>query len=253
MRQNFLLILVLIFFTLPRLSGQTSFVDKKTGIEINFTVRNDMFPDHWYSGKIKGKAASLSANEYERVTNILNRALAKYPVHILKENLRRIYALNTLNFYGLPYGGTFSVSKKTVYITDDTALYEKDQFIESFFHHELSSILLRKYRCSIGKKAWKANNPDDFHYGKGGIEAIREGNSSMEYDSTLNDKGFLNRYSQSSPEEDMNVFAQNIFNGGKTFWEIVDHYDKIRAKTLLIISFYHKIDQVFTEESFRKM
>ena len=178
--------------------------------------------------------------------------MAKYPAHVLKENLHTIYAFNSLNFYGLPYGGTFSVSKKTVYITDDTSLNVKDQCIESFFHHEFSSILLRKHPCFISKRTWKSNNQLDFHYGKGGLEAIREGNSSMEYDSILNEKGFLNKYSQSSLEEDMNVFAQNIFAGGPGFWKIVDHYDKIKAKALLIISFYHKIDPVFTEKYFRQ-
>ncbi len=233
--------------------GQTSFVDEKTGIAINFDVSDNMFPKYWYPGKINAKAVSLSIKEYKRVTELFRKALAKYPDHVLHEYLKRIYALNSLNFYGIPYGGTYSMSKKTVYITDDSVLKENDLFIESLFHHEFSSILFRKHPCYLNKKAWNFSNPRDFHYGKGGTEAIRSGNSSMVYDSILNEKGFLNKYSQSSFEDDMNVFSQNLFNGGKAFWTIVDHYDKVKSKTLLIIGFYHKIDPVFTEDYFRKL
>jgi len=253
MGQNFLFILFVVSFTVNSLSGQTSFVDENTGIAINFAVSDNMFPNYWYSVKINAKAVSLSVTEYKRVTVLLRKTFAKYPVHVLKENLKRIYALNSLNFYGVPYGGTYSISKKTVYITDDSALMENDLFIEAFFHHEFSSILLRKHPCYISKKEWKSANPKDFHYGKGGREAIMSGNSSMVFDSTLNEKGFLNKYSQSSLEEDMNVFSQNLFSGGEAFWTIVDRYDKIKAKTVLIIGFYHKIDPVFTEEYFRKL
>lgn len=240
-------------FILNHLFGQASFVDEKTGIAINFEVGANMFAKYWYSGKINAKAVSLSIKEYKRTADLLQKALAKYPVHVLKEYLKRIYALNSLNFYGVPFGGTYSMSKKTVYITDDSVLKENDLFIESFFHHEFSSILFRKHPCYLNKKAWQFSNPRDFHYGKGGVEAIRSGNSSMGFDSILNEKGFLNKYSQSSLEEDMNVFSQNLFSGGKAFWTIVDRYDKIKAKAALIIGFYHKIDPAFTEEYFRKL
>jgi len=240
-------------FILNHIFGQASFVDDKTGIAINFAVSDNMFPKYWYSGKINAKAVSLSIKEYKRVTVLLRKALAKYPDHVLQENLKRIYAINSLNFYGVPFGGTYSISRKTVYITDDSVLRENDLFIESFFHHEFSSILLRKHPCYLKKKAWKFSNQHDFHYGKGGVEAIRNGNASMVFDSVLNQKGFLNKYSQSSLEEDMNVFSQNLFSGGEAFWTIVDRYNKIKAKTMLIIGFYHKIDPVFTEEYFRHL
>lgn len=247
------LIVPFFFIAIHHLYSQRSYVDEKTGIEIEFDVSPKMFPKHWYTKEINARAVSLSIREYERVTKILNRAMSKYPEHVLKENLTKIYAFNNLNFYGLSYGGTFSVSGKAVYITDDTVINEKDPFIESFFHHEFSSILLRKHPCYVSKKAWKSNNPHAFHYGKGGREAIRSGNSSMVFDSVLNQEGFLNKYSQSSLEEDMNVFSQNLFSGGEAFWTIVDRYDKIKAKTMLIIGFFHKIDPVFTEEFFRKL
>lgn len=253
MGRNSFLILLVFILPLDHLFGQSCFVDEKSGIEIYFVVCENMFPDHWYSEKINAKTVSLSLTEYKRVKDLLKKALAKYPEHILKENLKKVYALNSLNFYGLPYGGTYSMSKKALYITDDTILYEKDSFIESFFHHEFSSILFRKHPCYLKTKEWKSSNPRDFHYGKGGMEAIRNGNASMEFDSILNEKGFLNKYSQASLEDDINVFSQNLFNGGKEFWIIVDRYEKVKAKTRLIIGFYHKIDPFFTEDYFRKL
>jgi hypothetical protein len=253
MRQTFFLILLLFFYTLDHLSGQSDFIDERTGTEIHFTVSENIFPDYWNSWKINARAVELSPTEYSRVQKIITRALVKYPVHVVKENLKRIYVFNNLNFYSLPYGGTSSVSKKAVYIAEDTALHEQDLYIETIFHHEFSSLLFKKFPYYLNEKEWNAINPPGFHYGKGGLEAIRSGNSSMSYDSILVERGFLNKYSQSSLEEDMNVIAQSLFCGGDNFREIMAKNEKIKAKVLLIIDFYQKLDPVFTEEYFRNL
>ncbi|NQV03540.1 MAG: hypothetical protein HQ542_12900, partial [Bacteroidia bacterium] len=74
-----------------------------------------------------------------------------------------------------------------------------------------------------------------------------------DYDYDLLPLGFMNKYSQSAFEEEINVFAQNLFSGGEQFWFIVDTFAKIREKAKLIIDFYYQIDPQFTEEYFRAL
>jgi len=212
-----------------------------------------MFPHHWKSDKIHAEAIPLALTENKRAQGIVIRALAKYPREMLNNNLRTVYVLNSISFYGVPYGGTSSTKKKAVYLTDDPQFGKDDEFLESLFHHEFAHLLYHQYSQYLSKKKWKASNPVGFRYGNGGVEAIRTGDSSMEYDSLLNAKGFLNSYCQSSLDEDFHVFSQNLFNGGKKFWNVVDHYEKIREKMHMAVNFYNEINPLFTEEYFRKL
>ena len=226
------------------------YIDERTSTEIVFAVKENMFPRHWYSKKINAEVEPLVREERQRVINILARAFLKYPEELLKVNLDRVYILKKMNFYGVPYGGTNS--KNTIYLADDeTNSGFTDSYIEGVFHHELSSILLRSHPGIFNMSAWQAINSPSFVYGNGGVEAILNGESSMRFDPELFERGFLTRYSQASPEEDINVFAQNLFTGGISFWNIVDENIRIRKKANMLIRFYQSIDPTLTEEYFR--
>jgi hypothetical protein len=220
-------------------------------ISIRFIATDSTFPPRWYNKKINAQAESLARSEIENVNAALRVTMSKYPEQVLCTYLNSIFVLKSMKFYDVPYGGTSS--GKTVYITDDeenlTCSYD---LLENYFHHEFSSILLHEHSCKFEKRKWKRINPEGFRYGKGGLQAIMTGNAEMSFDPELNERGFLTRYSEASLEEDFNVYCQNIFNGGQSFWKLVDQFPKIKAKTALIIRFYQHIDPVFTESYFRK-
>ncbi len=222
------------------------------GIDILFDAEPRMFPANWYCKRINADAVSLPRENRTEAMDILNKAIAKYPEDVLFVYLRKVYVLKSLSFFGVPYGGTNT--KDVVYITYDNSNPERTfEYVEGVFHHEFSSVLLRKFNKQFDKKLWSGTNSPDFEYGKGGVEAIKKGEASLDYDYSLLSLGFLNKYSQSAFEEDVNVFAQNLFCGGEQFWFIVDTFDKIREKATLIIDFYHLIDPQFTEEYFRAL
>lgn len=222
------------------------------GIDILFDKEPRMFPAGWYCKRIRAEAVSLPKENRTEAMNILNHAIAKYPEDVLFVNLRRVYVMKSLAFFGVPYGGTNT--KDVIYLTYDNSSPERTaEFVEGVFHHEFSSVLLRKFSKFLDKKAWGSLNPPAFFYGKGGVEAIKRGEASLDFDYSLLETGFLNKYSQSDFEEDVNVFAQNLFCGGEQFWFIVDTFGKIREKATLTISFYHQIDPQFTEEYFRTL
>lgn len=232
------------------LFAQVGYFDQRSGVEVLFPSDTRIFPKQWSGKKVNPEIRPVMPEERTRMEELISHALSKYPPAMLSANLHKVCVLGYMKFYGLPYGGTNY--NLTIYLSDDHVNpFFTDDYIEKVFHHEFSSILIRRYPGSFDKQKWLLLNPAGFKYGKGGANAIMEGVASMDLDPDLIEKGFLSEYSTASVEEDINVFAQNLFTGGREFWRLVDLNTKITEKTRLLISFYHSINPVFTESYFR--
>jgi hypothetical protein len=221
-----------------------------SGVNVSFSTRAGMFPRKWYRKKIHAQAESLPDADIPRVTGILTQALAKYPDHLAAEYVDHVYVLRSIRFYGLPYGGTYA--RRTIYLSfESDNSTNTNPFLEERFHHELSSLLWRENRRKLDLRQWNSFNARGFEYGEGGTEALSDGLASMENDPGYYNIGFLNRYAMSDIEQDINVMAQNLFDGGKGFWEAFDSNARIRGKAMLLIGFYHSLDPAFSESYFR--
>jgi hypothetical protein len=222
------------------------------GVSIRTTTEPGMFPRKWYGKKIDARAESLDSACADLVEKTIRSGLSKYPAPLLTSYLERVYVARSLRFYGFPYGGTYS--KKRIYLTYDSSNPNYTaRSLEFSLHHELSSILWKENMSRLKPKEWMALNPDGFMYGEGGTNAIRSGVASMDYEPGLFMIGFLNDYSVAGLEQDINVFAQNLFAGGDAFWKIADEHSPILAKARLLIRFYHTLDPKFTEDYFRQI
>ncbi len=221
--------------------------------DILFTADENTFPDEWYKSPINAKAESLPEGEMERSKNIVIAALHKYPIEILNYNLKNVYVLKSMNFFGADYGGTNSID--AVYLTNNgVATSYTNAYIEESFHHEFSSILLRNYGYLFNEKQWRDINPEGFEYfdeSTGGSGAIKEGKASKDFSSELHESGFLYEYAQSTMENDFNSFAENIFMGNEVLFTVSEQYEKIEMKLNLIVSFYNTIHPQFTIEYFK--
>lgn len=219
--------------------------------EAGFYADKNIFPCRWRTKKRNIRITAIKDAEVERTTRALSRALDKYPAELLEKNLKKVYALATMSFYGLEYGGTYHKGK--VYITNNGVENGyTDTFIEGTFHHEFSSILLKRYKRFFDKKAWIASNPDDFEYGDGGLAALHTSNTSLQLDSALCNAGFLNQYSMASVEEDFNCFAESLFVSDEGFWDAWKANEAVKKKTDIIIRFYQHLSPIFTLEHFQQ-
>lgn len=246
--------LILLFITSFSylLVAQDTLIDKRTGISIIFSAKGKIFPEGWYSEKINGKGKSLDTIEYERSIKVIEKSLLKYPTKVIQQNLTSIYILNYLEFFGQPFGGTTSSNR--VYLSNKGRNKGyTDHYIEQLFHAEFSSILLRNHKANFDEDKWKRLNPTNFKYGSGGVNALKKGKSSEQFDDQLNKMGFINEYATSSLENDFNSFAKNIFLPKKGFDEVFETYENINKKRTLIIDFYHKIDSNFNDQFFNKL
>lgn len=250
--KNILTLLVAGILLLGSSYPRDMYIDERTSTEVFFLANDRVFPAHWYGARIHAEVETLSRSERNRMISLLQRAFAKYPDQVLRDNLHRVYLFKTMRFYGIHYSGTNAAN--TIYMSNDEVnpLYS-DGFIEQVFHHEFSSILKRTYSNRLKTKYWEEINPIWFDYGNGGVDAIRNGEASMELNPDLFTSGFLSEYSQASLEEDINVFAQNLFAGSPNFWRIVDNHERIRKKANLLIAFYHSINPEFNEAYFREL
>jgi hypothetical protein len=210
----------------------------------------DMFPPEWLETPVNIHAEDLPTSERARALDLMRAAMRRYPAAVLTANLARVYVVGSLHYTGVDAAGTSSLD--TVYVADGgAAAGYTDEFIQVIFHHEFSTILLRNYPQYFDETAWKAANPPKFSYGTGGVDAIKNGESSEAQGKEFYKEGFVNRYARSSLEEDFNEIAQNLFLAGSGFWDAVDTYPALHKKVDLAVKFYHSLDERFTEEGFR--
>lgn len=224
------------------------------GVLVSFRYSLSIFPSSWQTAPVSAAGTAIDASEIKRSKLVIARALNKYPVATLEANLKKIYFLKSMEFFGVGYGGTNSTAE--LYLTNDAAKNGyTDTYIEQSFHHEFSSILFRNYTSRLDTVAWKKANIAGFDYNdpEAGVGAIRNNESSQELDSVLCRKGFLTQYAYSSLENDVNTVAQNLFTPEENFWAYAEKFPRIKQKVKLLIAFYNKINPVFTEAYFRKL
>lgn len=249
MRSLTLFALFCISFVYSAAQAQTlkKHTDKRTGIEICFSCDSNTFPAYWTGSEIAAACSSLDAEERKRSLSLITHAMNKYPAAILKGNIRKVYVLKSIAFYGLEYGGTNS--SDAVYVTNNgVALGYSDTYIEKAFHHEFSSILLRNFRIQFDTSAWQLYNGSP--YGQGGVSALKTASSDTEPDSVYWQQGFFYQYAQSDIENDFNSFAENLFLPHPSFWEVTRKYPALQNKLHLIIAFYNRLNPVFTRDYF---
>lgn len=235
------LVLGFVLFLLSAVAmAQDSLVMSKI---IYYNGKGIIFPTAWLAKKVNAKATAADIEKFSQDTAAVITAFNKYPSRILKEELGLVYIIGRLRFGGQYFTGTNSA--ENIYIAS-----EANSEIEKTFHHEFSSILLRKYSDILFEMKWKAESPE-LRSGSSAA-AVKAGLYSIGFDEKLLEKGYLSSYSLSNWENDFNMYAENIFAGGRAFWKIADSHPKVLGKTRMIIKFYgEKIWSGFTENFFR--
>ncbi|KRQ87890.1 Bacterial Ig-like domain (group 4) [Caloramator mitchellensis] len=194
----------------------------------------------------------IDKSQIDRLKDIFSSEINKYPKSLLSENLDSIIFTKSLIYREVPIGGTFD--SMNIYIADDNYL---DADVKQVFHHEFNHILFNNYKYLFNEIEWTNCNPNDFKYGNGGLEflkeTIKQGKKDYDFDDELVKDGFINPYSQSGIEEDIAIIAQYLFTNNKRFWELINNNDRLKKKVSLLIDFYNKIDPIFKEEYFKNL
>ena len=213
----------------------------ENGIKI-YDGRSKIFPPDWLKGKINATATAPDSSKIGMDTTIINTAMDKYPAGMIKKELMHVYLVGKLQFSGEIFFGTNS--RWDVYIASDN-----NNVVEKTFHHEFSSILLRRYSAFRFEDKWKKLSPGSLNTTSS--KALKKGYNSPGFEPELLEIGYLDLYSLSNWENDFNMYAENIFAGDPAFWKIADTYSIVKEKMKLAVELYTKVNPIFTESYFR--
>ncbi len=214
-------------------------VTTESGVRIIWRIEPDKFP---YAMNVTPLCWQTDINQ--TVAAVI-RGLAKYPDLVLTSNLEAVYLFESIEIHNTPAGGTVDPSAQRVYIARTNLLCR----MERVFHAEFSSVLISWHPWDISR--WASENPKDFTYGNDAIAAIQEGRASGELNLQLAEDGFLTEYSLTSAENDFNAYVKYHFLPEPLLWEIVDTYERVRQKSLLMVNFYRTLHSQYTNAFFR--
>ncbi len=209
----------------------------------------DIFPMSWQSSSINANAQLLDPSLIDASRELAERAFSRYPAGVLHQNLKKVYFLGALEFSGVRTGGTNS--RSVVYIVNRPRFASKE--VESNWHAEFSSILLRNFCEDFDEVTWQQCNPADFTYRGNGVKAIRTNQASSQPKDAFYEMGFLHEYAMADLENDFNSFAARLFMGDAALWRAIEKFPNVRAKSDLAIEFLNKIHPSLDEAYFRSL
>jgi hypothetical protein len=230
-------------------------ITSKYGIRIEYQIGNDFFsnidnPPIPAGPDRNSEVKPIAHQQLSKYPFILQRALAKYPDHVIKKYLTAIYFAGKIELDGFNVGGTYDPFRHVIYLVNNGR--QTDDFAESVFHHEFSSLLI--LGNSFFLNPWIDHNPKNYKY----LDDIYDNWKVMRKNVRLStkgkdedyEKGFMDSYGQTSFENDFNEYSAMIFTYPEKFKNIMNRYPRVRAKFLVWLNYYHKIDPIFTEEYF---
>lgn len=187
-----------------------------------------------------------TSSKYMTVEN-LQQELKKYPQGLMQEYSPIIVVVpNTGD--NTRFCGCIGYSK--IKINTNCEIYKRA------FHHEMSSLLLRKYDImkergfmqSLADKFAKLNGSYTYH-----DIPVSNGYDNIDVTSNLGQNFYGRKYAMTMFENDFNVIAEYLFcSGAETINFMLNNPDKPAAKKIqLVIDFYHNLDSSFTVSFFK--
>jgi hypothetical protein len=225
-------------------------ITSKYGIRIVYEVGDDFLSDLVDpiipAGPTRdSKVTQIRHRVLARYPKILQKALDRYPIKVIKNYLNAIYFAGEIDQHGFLAGGSYDPFRKIIYVVD-SGIKDENRCVYKV-HHELSSLLLKRHFFSINP--WISNNPKDYRYlYKRTDNTLKTFNNSSLYGTEADyEKGFMNSYGQTNFENDFNEYSAMIFTYPEKFKQIMNRYPRVRGKFKVWLDFYQKIDPVFTE------
>jgi len=219
-------------------------LEEEYGVKVQHRIGPDFLAPEWRRPPVNGRVTEIGRLELSRYARLLREVLAQYPEKVLRQNLNAVYLSGSLELYGQQYGGT-SIGRSIYLTSSGREEGFDDLYMEQLFHHEFSSILMRDYRLPVDE--WLAANPPDFQYSTRIQEILHAiaNNRETEGSEELYRQGMLTRYSTSTVENDVNVYAETVFTDPVRMKELTAEYPTVRKKYLLLKAFYLSIDRSF--------
>lgn len=189
----------------PFLQKSIAQIEQRYGVVIHSRFKNSFYPESWQNKPIYGKGLQATEENVIRLLPVIENFLKSYPKSIINQNLKNIYIVKDLEFYGKSFGGTWHGDSIYINCNSKVQGYTK-LYWKGVLHHEFSSLLMTNHEF-FPKKQWLSLLPNGFHYLGSSRAALGKRNVSQANES-LYRQGFLSKYAMSSLENDFNVFVE---------------------------------------------
>jgi hypothetical protein len=225
-------------------------VTSKYGIRIVYKIDETFTPQYQGGGgahAVYKKLKPIDRRILARYPQLLEQALSKYPIHVVKEYLNAVYFAGIMKSDNINYAGTYDPFRRIIYLIDDGNRSTKEWL--GTFHHEFSSLFLTRHGMLLNP--WLEHHPEGFQYRSeiyDNYKDIYADTSTCHETAADYENGFMNTYSHTTFDNDFNEYAAMIFTHPEKFKQIMDKHPRVRGKFLVFLDFYEMIDPIFTEE-----
>ena len=229
------------------------YIEDEYGISFKGVLPPEEFPLRWTSNPVLADQTVVEEVQLEYFLVACFRAVEKEIKKIPMNNMeyfKQIYCLEDLIVNGTPYGGTYDIDQKAVYLvtTYGDGSRASKNLIKRTFHHELSSLLMKHY--NFDNKLWRAAHGENFQYEMDKDPFYQwmhlHGHTDPIDKETLYKRGLLRQYAETGVENDFNIYASVIFTNPKKMKRLIKEYTIIQRKYEVFKEFYLSIDAGFS-------
>ena len=197
-------------------------------------------------GEATVKVKPLSHGQFLNYIKILQKALAKYPQSLIKQSLSDVYIGGPYTENDAIIVGMYTKNKIYLFYNHHNG-NNHDVFLEQTFHHEYSSILVKKYNFPAFD--WLKLNPKGFSYIINPKKIDKYMNSIGKYAATkeMLKQGVVTSYGMVNAENDINTYVETIFTQPNKMKKYISTYPVIARKYQMLKKFYLSISPQFGE------
>lgn len=174
--------------------------------------------------------------QLKRILNNIDSALWVYPVEMINKYLSSIYIVESMlynNKQQIGPAGTYSLFNKSLYLSN---IGSSDSSLQKAFHHEFSSLVRRLSDVQFPKNEWISINDSAFSYYYEKKDAVRI------KEEDLLEQGFLEEYSTTLFDNDVEVFTSWLFYKPKELAVVAQSHSKVLGKLKILYLYYKMID-----------
>lgn len=229
---------------------------KLLGVSVRrLTSMDDVPVDSYIAGKtvrfgtnsVDGILKGLSDARYLNTLQVIYSSMGLYPEGIFQSDLDAVNVGGQIQTEREQFtSGFFQPNSQDIYLfplVADALNIDRDSDVRHTFHHEFSSILMRKYQFDM--IGFMAHNGTDFEYWFDQAKILYSSHDGYYADGELLRQGLLTYYSQTSPENDFNTYAEIAFSEPKIMSGYCSSYKRIEHKYEQVKAFYLKISADF--------
>lgn len=219
-------------------------------VPIYTVLDRDMFPASWEDHPREVIAYPLESDDLpQREMQLIDRTLSQFTPALLGE-VECIYLASRIQCEK-HHLQVLSSSDRMYLALGNASSSRSRRALEGDVYWGMGSILYHRFQYRLDTRAWEHLLPRDFEYVGSGCQAIHEGKHSHSWQTHYHERGFLYQYTQASMACDFISIARELFRDNARFWRVIEEHPRLRAKTDLVIDFFHSLDPIYDEDFFR--